>query len=190
MKVTTLSVVDFDNERPYGSAAWLYLRAGWLPIPLKGKRPLIAGYTGRDGQDPSKADVAHWVEIYPKANIGLRLPADVVGIDVDAYGDKRGAETLAALEAQWGPLPATWVSTSRDDGISGIYWFAKPEPVEYRSHIEIGGIADIEIIQRHHRYAVVAPSVHPTTGSPYRWVAPDGSVADRIPSLEDLRGML
>ncbi len=40
---------------------------------------------------------------------------------------------------------------------------------------------DIEICQQAHRYAVVWPSVHPDTGTVYRWYTPDGVVATGPP---------
>jgi len=49
------------------------------------------------------------------------------------------------------------------------------------------GLGSVEIIQRHHRYAVVWPSVHPKTGQPYVWRhtgAPDRMpLADELPEL-------
>ena len=36
---------------------------------------------------------------------------------------------------------------------------------------------DVEICQQSHRYAVVWPSIHPDTGTVYRWYTPDGVVA-------------
>ena len=47
-------------------------------------------------------------------------------MDVDAYGGKPGAETLARLEAELGSLPQTLMSASRTDGRSGIRWFTAP----------------------------------------------------------------
>lgn len=89
----------------------------------------------------------------------------MVGIDVDAYGDKPGAQTLEALFAECGALPATWLSTSRGDGISGIRLFRVPP--EARLVTQLPGI---EIIQHFHRYIVCWPSVHPDTGGTYEWV--------------------
>jgi Bifunctional DNA primase/polymerase, N-terminal len=45
--------------------------------------------------------------------------------------------------------------------------------------------SDIEIIQRHHRYAVVWPSIHPE-GRQYQWFDADGNVIDGPPRKADL----
>ncbi len=58
--------------------------------------------------------------------MALRLVTGVVGIDMDAYGGKQGERTLTRLEQLLGSLPATVVSTSRTDGVSGIGLFQVP----------------------------------------------------------------
>src|SRR6478752_5484557 len=100
---------------PYALAAPVYQRAGWRGvIPVRGKWPPPTGWTGAEGRWPSYPDIQTWVD-GPEGsqNIALRLPGDVLGVDVDAYGGKHGAATLASCEAEWGELPATWRSTSR-----------------------------------------------------------------------------
>ena len=67
-----------------------------------------------------------------------------IGIDVDHYGNKSGGDTLKALESKLGPLPATAVSTARDDKISGIRFYRVPAGRKWK---ESAG-KDIEIIQR------------------------------------------
>jgi hypothetical protein len=101
------------------------------------------------------------------SNIALRLPDDVIGIDVDMYDGKRGRVTLAELETKWGELPPTWWSTSRNDG-SGIRFYRVPAGRRWPSVPGPG----VEIIQHGHRYAVVYPSIHPS-GQPYRWMIGD-----------------
>jgi hypothetical protein len=120
---------------PYTAAARDYLEAGWSPIPLpyKEKDPppnKPVSFTGADGAYVTEEQLRAWLKpkarcsagnlSYPPGNIALRLPRNVIGVDVDAYGTKRGAETLEAAEEAWGPLPPTWVSGSREDGVSGI----------------------------------------------------------------------
>ncbi len=95
----------------------------------------------------------------------------VVGIDVDDYEDKskkkRGGAVLAKLEHDLGKLPATWTSSSRNDGVSGIRFYLVPTEYSYR-----GQVGDnIECIQDVHRYAVAWPSAHPTAGQ-YTWFPP------------------
>lgn len=176
----TLSTVG-----PYGHAAQIYWEAGWrgvLPLPVSAKAPVPTGWTGVQGAWPSFPDVYAWTEGEQRlGNVALRLPQHVIGIDVDAYDGKPGAATLARLEGEHGPLPATWRATSRDDGSSGIRFFRVPEGLAWP-----GGFPGIEIIQHRHRYAVVWPSLHPE-GRTYRWISPDGhDVIGQVPHVDDL----
>ncbi|WP_350002556.1 AAA family ATPase [Pseudarthrobacter sp. WHRI 8279] len=169
----------------YAEAFDLYRDAGWLgvlPIPPRQKKPVPSGYTGRDGAWPSYSDVYDWAETFPDGNIALRLPAGVIGIDVDHYGGKDGGGTLAALQDAYGPLPETWRTGSRADGVSGIRLYQVPEGLRWPGDLGNG----IEVIQTRHRYAVVWPSVHPNGGT-YRWTGPDGVTrASGVPTPADL----
>ena len=152
---------------PFGHAFADYHDKGWagtLPLPYARKKSPPQDYTGYSGAYPSWADLNTWADDGPR-NICQRMRPDVIGIDVDAYAGKAGADTLANLVKAFGALPATYMSTSRDDGISGIRYYRIPEGAAL-----IGSLPGIEFIQRHHRYAVVWPSVHPDTGQTYRWV--------------------
>lgn len=176
---------------PYGEAAWSYWTAGWrgvLPLPPRRKGPPPSGYTGWVGIEPSGADVQTWCDGPEGAgNIALRLPQGVYGLDVDAYAGKGGAAALKALEATHGPLPATWRVTSRTDGVSGIRLFRAVLEPGRRWRDEPGGHgAGIEAIHWGHRYAVVAPSIHPDTGATYRWWTLEGGTVEGLPVLAEL----
>lgn len=169
---------------PYASFSERYADAGWsgvLPLPAKRKKDPPAGFTGDDGVYPDVVQLDRWRATRGRGNIALRMPPGVIGIDVDAYGDKQGRETFLRWVEVYGPLPHTWTSTSRHDGISGIRFYRIPEGIKL-----IGAMGDVEIIQRHHRYAVVHPSIHPE-GREYRWISPDGEeVPGEVPHLDDL----
>lgn len=181
-----------DDQQPtigYADAVDEYWRQGWRGIlPLRRGRKIAppAGFTGSTGQDPSYPDVMSWAELYPDGNLCLRMPADVIGIDVDAYGAKTGAATLAEAERRWGALPPTTLTTSRDDGVSGIRLYRIPAGVEVVEGIEFPelGIGDIETVQRHHRYALAWPSIHPE-GRGYWWRNSGGQIIG-IPAVQDL----
>lgn len=156
-----------------------YCKAGWFPLelPERAKAPPPDGRTGYGGSDMTLEEInlGAWV-----GNIGLRMPTDVVGLDVDAY--RNGAETLKRLLARCGELPNTWISHSgRGDG-SGIRFYRAPPGLVW-----IAGLAGMDVIQRTHRYAVVYPSIHPD-GRPYGWVdQTEGlATAGELPAVEQL----
>jgi hypothetical protein len=155
-------VTATDAQPPYKIGAPAYQAAGWtgiIPLPPKKKWPPPNSYTGWNGKDPSSTMIETWRnetvgEFQAGSNIAIHMPDGVVGIDVDHYDGKTGGETLAQLEADIGKLPATYVSTSRNDGISGIRWFR----VEPGLRWPTGPGKDIEFIHTGHRYALVWPS--------------------------------
>jgi hypothetical protein len=130
---------------------------------------------------------------YKHGNIALHLgfpvtvgadTFEVVGIDVDDYGDKHGGKQLKELEAEHGELPKTWISTSRALP-SGIRFFRVPAGFAFRGKAAEG----IDIIQKAHRYAVVWPSWNPDSDAPYIWIDPDGhdiSDLDDLPTVDEL----
>jgi hypothetical protein len=159
-------------------AALAYHEAGWHPIelPAGAKGPPPEGRTGYGGNDMTTAEVeaAAWV-----GNVGLRMPPDVIGLDVDVY--RGGDRTMRELFARCGELPATWISHSgRNDG-SGIRYYRVPVGLAW-----VAGLAGIDIIRQNHRYAAAAPSVHPD-GRPYGWVDQNElAFTQEIPRVEDL----
>lgn len=175
---------------PFAALAHEYWKRSWRnPIPVKGKSHPVSGYTGYEGKDVSWPDLQGWLKTQGHLNVGIRA-LSWVGIDVDDYGDKHGAESLKAAENELGPLPATYSSTSRGpDQPARILFFQVPWGVELarsekRFNDRFG--EDVDIIHRTHRYAVVAPSVHPDTGQPYQWYDPEGRPTDEVPDRTKL----
>lgn len=174
------------KELGYASAAQDYWQAGFkgvLPIPYGEKVLTIKGISGYSGRYPSWPDVMAWSEEHPNANIALRLPNTVVGIDVDHYDGKRGGDTLARGESLWGALPPTVRSTSRVDGKSGIRLYRVDPGVELETLIQFPelGLGGIEVVQYFHRYCIVWPSMHGETGRRYQWLDADGNITSTIP---------
>lgn len=78
---------------PYADAWQDYWKAGWrgiVPLPYMRKMWPPDGYSGRNGIDPSYADCMAWADTPGPRNLALRVPVDVIGLDVDDYGDKGG----------------------------------------------------------------------------------------------------
>lgn len=181
---------DSDDVIGYSQAASAYWDAGWrgiLPLDRGVKWPPPEGFTGGFGADPSYPDILQWSEKFPDGNLCLRLPDGIVGIDVDAYGAKTGATALAEAEKRWGKLPPAPYSSSRDnDKTSGIRLFQVPLGTRLKGRIDFHelGIGDIEIVQRHHRYVICWPSIHPE-GRNYWWRNPVGQLIG-IPKPDEL----
>jgi P4 family phage/plasmid primase-like protien len=179
----------------YGKYAHELRKKGYSPLPLppREKFPPPTGWTGALAPMASGPDIQAWTETEPgDSNIALRLPKGVIGIDLDAYGDKQGAKTFAEAVAKVGEAPpSTGKLTSRGaSGASGIRLFRLPrEDVQLASTFAAAGFGpDIEIIQHHHRYLVGPGSIHPKTGEPYRWFnrTKSGWEVGELPAVEDL----
>lgn len=193
------------SETPYAVSARGYFPE-WSPIPLpqKEKWPPPDGFTGANGVYVDGAQLDKWLKPRGRfqsgsvssapGNIGIRLPRNVIGIDVDAYGDKAGERTLEKAEQEWGELPLTYVSSARTDGLSGIRLYCIPEGLVWPGQLPQGG--GVELIRWDHRYMVAPPSIHPSTSMAYAWYeeidSEDGLVSwsplggGSIPVPEDL----
>jgi hypothetical protein len=166
---------------PFVLGADHYLAAGWHPFPAyhtkdKSKAPCVPKWSrdgvkhsviGWDAVDVTPELVAGWKVEYPTAQLGLRLPKNVIGIDVDMYDGKTGRTRLRELVLEYGALSPTWVSTSRTDG-SGIWLFHVEDSSQFPH--DLGG--GIEVIRWCGRFVMAAPSTHPKTGDPYGWIRP------------------
>jgi len=175
-RTITVGASREPTENPFAHYAPEYHAKGWnvVWLPPRAKRLTETGVTGHAGKDADANLIQRWIDQHPHANIGVRMPDDLIGIDVDQYGNKTGGDTLAQLEATLGPLPPTIISTSREDGVSGIRFYRVPAGRKWSG--DAG--KDIEIIQRVHRYAAVWPSVHPE-GRIYYWHLDKGDEWER-----------
>lgn len=136
-----------------------------MPLPRGQKHPPPDGYTGNQGKVPTKAKIREWIKDNGDGNIAIRMRPDAIGIDVDVYDGKTGDVTLAQLEVLHGELPASIRTTARGfDNPSGIRWFTIPKGLQLPGKLGPG----IEVIQFHHRYAMVADSWNPKAKSRYQ----------------------
>lgn len=182
-----------DTPAGYASVFETYHQLGWsvLPLPRAKKQWPPKGYTGAGGAIPSYADMLEWSQQskYQDGNVAIRLPHNVIGIDVDDYDSKHGGDTIAEGETRWGALPVTYRSTSRVGSKSGIRLYRIPDGVKLCESIKFEelGLGHVEIIQFHQRYALCWPSIHDKTGATYYWVAEiDGTVMDSPPAPVDI----
>jgi hypothetical protein len=161
------------DQPPYASSAPEYLAKGWSPIPVDpdSKKAEVRGYHGGSAKPVTEMMVNRWIRRFPDANVALVLPDNVIGIDVDAYDGKPGRKTLEKLISDLGPLPETWVSTARSDGISGIRLYRVKPGLSWPGQAGPG----IDIIHSGNRYVIVTPSLH-ANGNRYRWYPGDQKI--------------
>lgn len=166
-----------------------YLEAGWpmvTAMPQGKKFPPLSDNTGRKVFHARQIALAgyEWDE---SNNVGLVLATedsagfDLIALDVDQYDDKTGADNLAELEEELGSLDLYNVVRSTRRGIdsrSAQYFFKAPKGYEYEGK----ACAGVEIVQAHHRFSAVYPSV--VDGMGYRWYLAQDET--EIPNVDNL----
>ena len=145
-------------------AALDYLRRGWSVLAFQphAKRPLTP-WRSLQSKHASADSVRQWFERVPDANVGLVTGAvsGLVVVDIDARHG--GPASLAQLEAQHGPLPATLEAITGGGGRH--LYFRHPS---LRLTNRVGLLPGIDF--RGDGGCIVAPpSIHPS-GRPYVWV--------------------
>lgn len=168
------------------------------------KRPWHRGVTGRGGVDAELDEIESWPEDVVRRisdgasgvlNLGIRMPIEGsrigIGIDVDDYVTangqiKHGLHTIAEHSASLGPLPLTYRLSARPyESGSGIrlYRVDAPDGWEARGELKAsdGAPGHVEFIQRHHRLAVVPPSIRPDLGEGVRVRLYDERTGEEVP---------
>ena len=144
-----------------------YAACGLRVVPIKpgGKHPNITAWQKAATTD-TDIITSWWTQLYRDHGIGIAMGQGLFALDVDVANGKQGAQTLAALEAEHGPLPATIEARTGSGGRHLVYG----SPVEIRNNAatRLGPGLDI---RGEGGQIVVAPTTHPTTGLPYQWVA-------------------
>ncbi len=127
------------------------------PIRPRDKRALHRGWT----QDATSdlATVAEWWRVNPHANIGVLLgKCDMVAIDVDTEVMDLWRELVAEMKEEHGvDLEATWVAETPG---GGLHVFYRANGIAYASE-RMRGI----VVKAGNQGMVLAPSVHPDTGT-------------------------
>lgn len=165
-----------------------YIRAGWeVPFPLapNSKYPPVPGVTGRI-PDVKKSKIKDlWEDRTEDSNVGLRMQVsggyDVISIDVDHYDSKQGLSFLSELMEELGDLNLNEIPRSTRRGPkskSGQYFFRVPKGKEWNAK----ACADVDIVQKNHRYSAVWPSK--VDGEQYQWYI--GEEVTGIPHVKDL----
>lgn len=160
---------------PFGDVWRRYADAGLRPVPVQDTPP-----TGFLKWSRMKAE--QWAANYrwSHAQTAITLPDGLVILDDD------DAEQVATLEAELGERPATLYGTSRGAGASrrkSLY--RVPGGSRF-----VGEYTGGEVIDSHHRFAFVCPTVNRKTGAMEEWYAPDDSPLERFPTAGDLADMV
>lgn len=159
------------------NAALLYAAQGWPVFPLRGKVPRIPNGNGVKDATTDEATIRGWWAKWPNANVGVAM-AGLVAIDVDER--QGGFETLAELEREHGPLPATRTVETGGGGRHYIY-ASNGRPIKSGAN-KLGQGVDLKSGEG--SYLVAPPSIHPDTKRAYETsndaapVAVPGWVAD------------
>ena len=145
-----------------------------------GKHPRTKN--GLNDATTDAAQIERFWHKWPNANIGGRT-GTVSGIFVVDLDGPEAEDALLASEEKYGPLPATWESTT---GRGRHLFFRHPGGHIPNSKSKIGAKIDV---RGDGGYAVLAPSLH-YSGRQYEWAiscAPDEiPIADAPPWLIDL----
>lgn len=172
---------------PYGESGALYASCGWkapIPVDINGETgKVLPGFTGEARRDPTPNQIRELVKDYPDHNIGLVLPRNMVGFDVDHYGKKTGADDIAQLEIKLGALPKGPLSTARNFGLSGIRFFRVPDDFDTSNLGDVG--ADVDLIRFGWRWARVWPSKHDKSDAQYQWYGSSGHPLTTPPRPSD-----
>lgn len=165
-----------------------YLDAGWeAPFPLEygQKYPPTPGVTGRIPDVSRQHIESIWSDRDEPLNLGIRMQVsgqyDVISIDVDHYGTKQGRDFLEEMMKELGDLNLDEIPRSTRRGArsrSAQYFFRVPKGVEW----EARACADVDVVQKTHRYSAVWPSV--VDGEQYKWYI--GLEESEIPHVNDL----
>ncbi len=178
-------------------AALLYAKRGWHVFPIW---PAVDGLAGREcscpkgpeckrpakhpmgslvpnGHDDATTDVATikaWWLARPDANVGISLePSRLTVLDVDVSGKHKGAESLAALEAE-GALPDTLTARTGSGGLHAVY----QRPTDVDAGRKIAFRPGLDLLGK--GYIVAAPSNH-VSGGAYEWI--DGAEIVALPEF-------
>ena len=84
------------SAKPYGSSWRKYVAAQYLPLPLpRGeKHPPPAGFTGREGAEPTPVDYETWNEENASSNVALRIGQSFAAETLNRYREQAGIEPL------------------------------------------------------------------------------------------------
>lgn len=145
------------------SAGPALLKAGFKPIPVNGKRPVVEKWEEAP-MHPDQIDI--WAERYGTLNVGLRTE-DMAAVDIDIYNVEAADIVEEAFVARFGPglkrigeaPKRLLLYSAKTPGLKITSpWYKTMDGMEHR--VEVLGIGQ----------QFVAYGIHPDTKYPYRWI--------------------
>ena len=179
----TTPKVTADPTTPYDHAlAYAALGLRVVPIARGRKHPPLDNWQRLATDNPTI--IAEWWQTWADAGVGLALGDQPYGrhlfaIDLDVSNGRDGFADLEQLETKHSQLDETWLAVTGSGGAHAI--FAAPAGVVVRNQQAHGNrLAPGIDVRGQGGQIVVAPTVHASTGVPYRWeIAPwDCEVAE------------
>lgn len=155
------------SESEFMRAALGYVAAGWAVVPNapREKKPILTGWQKAPLRDAGQ--VREWWTRNPTANVGIATgePSGFFVVDIDVSDGKAGRESLAGLEREYGPLPATRRARTGSGGEHLL--FSMPAGIDLRNtESTLGSSIDTRATGGQ---IVAAPSIHPS-GGVYEWL--------------------
>jgi hypothetical protein len=162
------------SKHVFEMQAPMYWALGFPVVPVKGKAPLVNGWTGLLGSQPNQAKQAELVRNHADAGIGLLLGFEsstgeiIIGVDVD---DDRLLKYVLGLLGLNQPERRALLSGKR--GKKGGTIFVRA-PKHLKSTIIKGtnGLGNVDVLAAG-KMTVMPPSIHPDTGKPYEPLGSD-----------------
>lgn len=146
-------------------AALDYAARGWrvIPIPPGQKHPAILAWQTKGTTDPDR--IRHWWTQAPADGIGILTGpgSGIFVLDIDVSDGKRGDETLAGLEEDYGPLPDTFTVITGSGGQHRYFRSSAGDGIRNNQSGRIGAGIDV---RGDGGQVLAPPTIHPN-GRPY-----------------------
>ena len=162
----------------------MLLEAGFAPIPLNGKRPVLDDWPNLIA---GSADIEQWAQERPSAANTGYLTRLTPTLDIDIL-DPDAAEAVEQLvKDRYGDLGAVLVRVGKPPKRAIPFTTTAPFPKIVASLLDPNGSEErIELLADGQQ--CVADGIHPDTGKPYRWLggAPGQVRRDELPPIDEL----
>jgi hypothetical protein len=171
-------IVQAAQKQNILTAALAYATLGLSVIPLDGKRPALTTWTQYQQEAASPETIKAWNSAGLLKNTGIvcgRVSGDLVVLDLD------GAAGYPAFAATFPSLAEAYTVASGGGVGRHVYFYVNTLPASVKAmNTPIGNLE----LCGEGRQVVAPPSIHPTTGQPYR--VEKALDILRVPDLADL----